>query len=157
MLQRTHRLASMAVAFVGLFGVPAAQAQEAQLSQTDFYAVGQQFAYCSAHWAFAAEVARANGLEDAAIGFEGMERGWSLAGAILLVDGLHPSRQTEVEAIFGNMKQIGIERLRAEREVARANGDTGYDARSGDRFQEECGHLSDIQKAIIRELRSGPA
>ena len=86
-----------------------------------------------------------------------MERGWSLAGAILLVDGLHPSRQTEVEEIFGNMKQIGIERLRAEREVARANGDTGYDARSGDRFQEECGHLSDIQKAIIRELRSGPA
>lgn len=131
-------------------------AQDAPSSRTDFYRVGEEFAGCAAHFAFAAEVARGNGMEDAATAFAGMERGWSLAGMLLLVEGLDPSRQTEAEELFSNMKQIAVNQLKAEREIAIANGVTGYDAASGDRFTEQCGRRIELQQSIIRELRSGP-
>ena len=132
-------------------------AQETPTSRADYYSVGQEFAGCAAHFAFATEVAQGNGMDDAATAFAGMERGWSLAGMLLLVEGLDPSRQTEAEELFGNMKQIGLERLKAEREVALASGVEGYDAASGERFTEQCGEWIELQQSIIRELRSGPA
>lgn len=131
-------------------------AQEAPTSRIDFYRVGEEFAGCTAHFAFATEVARGNGMDAAATAFAGMERGWSLAGMLLLVEGLDPSRQTEAEELFGNMKQIAVDHLRAEREVALANGVAGYDAASGERFTEQCGHWIELQQSIIIELRSGP-
>ncbi|RYG89108.1 MAG: hypothetical protein EON59_02180 [Alphaproteobacteria bacterium] len=132
-------------------------AQDAPTSRADYYSVSQEFAGCAAHFAFAMEVAQGNGMEDTATAFAGMERGWSLAGMLLLVEGLDPSRQTDAEELFGNMKQIGLERLKAEREVALASGVEGYDAASGERFTEQCGDWIELQQSIIRELRSGPA
>lgn len=131
-------------------------AQEFPTSQSEFYAVGETFAHCSGHFAFAAEVARSNSLVDTAVSFEGMERGWRVAGMIFLVEGLDASRQTEVETLFGTMQQIEVERLRAEREVAQAIGDASYDALSGERFMVLCGPWIELQQATIRALRSGP-
>ena len=131
-------------------------AQEFPTSESEFYAVGETFAQCSGHFAFAAEVARKNGLADTAVSFEGMERGWTVAGVAIQVEGLDASRQAEVETLFGNMQQIEVERLRAEREVARATGDASYDALAGERFLRLCGPWIELQQAIIRALRSGP-
>lgn len=130
--------------------------QGPQMSRADFYEIGQEFAHCSAHFRFGAEIARRSGLEDAATAIEGMERGWTLAGMLFLVEGLDPSRQTEVESTFENLKLVEVDRLKAEREVAQARGDTGYDAAAGDRFNEQCGEYVDLQQNVIRELRSGP-
>lgn len=132
------------------------QAQEPPMSRVDYYEIGQEFAHCSAHFRFGAEIARRNGMEDAATAIEGMERGWTVAGLFFLVEGLDPSRQTEAETVFENLKLIEVDRLKAEREVARARGDENYDAASGDRFAEQCGHWVELQHSIIRELRSGP-
>jgi hypothetical protein len=125
-------------------------------TQAEFYEVGQAFAHCSGHWAYAAELADRNGLTAAATSLEGMERGWTLAGMMFLIEGLDPSRQTEVESLFENMKQIEVERLRAERELANARGDTDYPGRSGDRFAAQCGRWINLQRTMIQAMRSGP-
>jgi len=146
------QLAAIAIAVsVGL-----APAQEAPQSRADYFRVGEEFAQCSAHFRFATEIARRNGLEDTAVAFEGMERGWTVAGLFFLVEGLDPSRQAEAEATFENIKLIAVDRLKAEREVALARGDQTYDENSGDRFVEQCGGWIELQHSIIRELRSGP-
>jgi hypothetical protein len=151
------RIGTLAMAAMGAcLHATSIAAQEAPASRIDFYRVGEEFAGCTAHFAFATEVARGNGMDAAATAFAGMERGWSLAGMLLLVEGLDPSRQTEAEELFGNMKQIAVDHLRAEREVALANGVAGYDAASGERFIEQCGHWIELQQSIIIELRSGP-
>lgn len=152
------RIRTMATVAAGasLFATGLA-AQDAPTSRADYYSVGQEFAGCAAHFAFATEVAQGSGMDDAATAFAGMERGWSLAGMLLLVEGLDPSRQTEAEELFGSMKQIGLDRLKAEREVALATGVEGYDVAAGERFTEQCGEWIELQQSIIRELRSGPA
>ncbi|MCA3717381.1 MAG: hypothetical protein IM674_03910 [Brevundimonas sp.] len=152
---------SAGMAFIGLLASaapPPVQEPSAAFPDTpaEFYDVGQAFAHCSGHWAYAAELANRNGLTAAATSLEGMERGWTLAGMTFLVEGLDPSRQTEVETLFENMKQIEVERLRAEREIADARGDTDFPSRSGERFEAQCGRWIELQRAMIQAMRSGP-
>ena len=82
-----------------------------------------------------------------------MERGWKLAGMFLLVDGLDESRQLEVEDIFENFQAIKVDQIKAHREMAEARG-TVFDPAA--EFQAECSDWSDMQKAIIQAMRSGP-
>lgn len=144
---------AIAVIAAGLFA-PAAHAQ-AQFPQTqsEHYQAGQQFASCSAYFRYGAGLARANGLDDSAVAIEGMERGWKVAGMFLLVDGLDESRQADVEDIFDNFQAIKVEQIRAHREMAEAQGAVFDPAAE---FQAECSEWSDMQKAIIQALRSGP-
>ena len=98
-------------------------------------------------------MARANGLEESAVAIEGMERGWKVAGMLLLVDGLDESRQADVEDIFENFQEIKIDQIKGNREMAEASGVTFDPAAE---FQAECGEWSDMQRAIIQAMRSGP-
>ena len=130
-------------------------AQEFPTTPAEHYQVGQTFASCAGYFAYGAEIARSAGLEDSAVAIEGMERGWSLAGMFILVDGLDPSRQTETEETFGNMKLIKVEQLRAQREMAGATGNDDPEAWIAD-YQAECGPWLDMQKAIIQAMRTAP-
>ena len=133
----------------------AAHAQAAfPQSRSELYQAGQQFASCSAYFRYGAIVARANGLEDSAVAIEGMERGWKVAGLLLLVEGLDESRQMQVEDIFGNFQAIKLDEIKANREIAEARGET-FDPAAD--YQSECGEWSEMQKAIIQAMRSGPS
>lgn len=139
----------------GIMAISApAVAQEFPTTPAEHYQVGQTFASCAGYFAYGAEVARSAGLEDSAVAIEGMDRGWSLAGMFILVDGLDPSRQTETEETFANMKMIKVEQLRAQREMARAMGRDDPQEWMAD-YQAECGPWLDMQKAIIQAMRSG--
>lgn len=140
-----------------LCGSSSANAQELPSTREGFYELGQQFAYCSAHYAFAAEVAQSNGLVDVATAFEGVERGWTVSGLLFLTEGLAPSRQTEAQDLFETLKSVRVQGLRAERELARTRGDLDYDGQAGQRFEAECGQWVELQQAVIREMRSGHA
>lgn len=98
-------------------------------------------------------MARANGLDESAVAIEGMERGWKVVGMFLLVDGLDESRQPQVEDIFDNFQAIKVEQIRAHREMAETQ-DAVFDPAA--EFQAECSDWSDMQKAIIQAMRSGP-
>jgi len=148
-------LRTIAIALAGaILGAPPAYAQAAfPQSQSEHYQAGQQFASCSAYFRYGAGLARANGLEDSAVAIEGMERGWMVAGMFLLVDGLDESRQTDVEDIFENFQAIKLDQIKGNREMAEASG-VAFDPAA--EFQAECGEWSDMQKAIIQAMRSGP-
>lgn len=123
-------------------------------TQSEHYQAGQQFANCSAYFHFGADLARRNGMEDSAVAIEGMERGWEVAGMFLLVDGLDESRQTELESTFETLQAIKLDQIKGEREMAEASGIV-FDPAAA--YQAECGEWSDMQKAIIQAMRSGPA
>lgn len=132
----------------------AAHAQPAfPKTQSDHYKVGQKFASCSAYFHYGASVARANGLEDSAVAFEGMERGWKVTGMFLLIDGLDESRQMQVEEIFDTFQAIKIDQIKASREITEARGAV-FDPDPS--YQAECDEWSDMRKAIIQAMRSGP-
>lgn len=131
---------------------PPVNAQAMPTTTTEFYQTGERFAHCSAHFAFAAEVARQNAHPDSAEAFDGMERGWRVAGLFLLVGGLDPSRQIEVQDTFANLQRSKIEQLRAWREVE----PDSYSAVMVDEFQAECAPWSGLQQSIIAAMRSGP-
>jgi hypothetical protein len=120
-------------------------------TSVDFYKAGERFAQCSAHFAFAARIARENNLPDNATAFEGMERGWRVAGLVLLAQGLDPSRSTEVEATFGNMQAIKIDQIKAWREL----DPEGYSKTVLDEYEAKCLPWSELQKSIIAALRRG--
>ena len=122
-------------------------------TQSDHYQVGQKFAFCSAYYGYAASLARANGLPDSAVAFEDMERGWKVAGIFLLLGGLDETRRSQVAEIFGNLQAIKLTQIRAKREIVEARGDP-FDPATD--YQAECGEWSDLRKAIIQALRSGP-
>lgn len=145
---------SLIIAAIMAISAPAV-AQEFPTTPAEHYQVGQTFASCAGFFTYGAEVARSAGLEDSAVAIEGMERGWSLAGMFILVDGLDPSRQTETEETFGNMKLIKVEQLRAQREMGRATGNDDPEAWIA-AYQAECGPWLDLQKAIIQAMRSAP-
>jgi|GEM_PF-2313219 len=148
-------LRRIAIALGGTVMFASAAHSQAALPQTpsEHYQVGQQFASCSAYFRYGANLARANGLEDSAVAIEGMERGWKVAGMLLLVDGLDQTRQLEVVDIFENFQAIKMDQIKASREMAEARG-AEFDPAAD--YQAECGELSDMQKAIIQAMRSGP-
>lgn len=123
-------------------------------TQSEQYQTGQKFASCSAYFHYGASLARANGLEDSAVAIEGMERGWEVAGTFLLVGGLDEGRQTQVQDIFENLQAIKVDQIKGAREIADARG-VAFDP--AEEFQTECGDWTDMQKAIIQAMRSGPA
>lgn len=144
---------AIALTVAGFFA-PTAHAQAAfPQTPSEHYQAGQQFASCSAYFHYGASLARSNGFEDSAVAIEGMERGWKVAGMFLLVDGLDETRQPEVEDIFENFQAIKVDQIKAYREMAEARG-TVFDPAA--EFQIECGDWSDMQKAIIQAMRSGP-
>ncbi len=121
-------------------------------TQGEYYQAGQQFASCSAYFHYGASLARANGLEDSAVAIEGMERGWMVAGMLLLIEGLDEPRQTQSQEIFENFQAIKLDQIKAHREMDEARGAL-FDPASA--YQAECGEWSDMQKAIIQVMRSG--
>ena len=129
----------------------AALAQEMPTTPAGFYKAGERFAHCSAHFSFAANLARQNELPDSATAFEGMERGWRVAGLILLTEGLDTSRQTEAEGIFATLQQVKMDQVKAWREV----DPDGYSKSVTADFDQQCAPWVDLQKAIIAALRSG--
>lgn len=154
----TRPLLSVAAFVVGLGLASGASSQEPTFptTQREFYQAGQQFAYCSAYFHYGAGIARNRGLNDSAVAIEGMERGWSLAGLLLLTEGLDESRQTEAETTFETMKQIKLDQIKGRREMGQVNGGDDYVQEWMSDYQEECGPWSDMQKAIIQAMRSGP-
>ena len=83
---RTWALAGAIVVAIGM--ASAAAGQEMPTTQSGFYRAGERFAQCSAHFAFAAEMAHNTGLAESAEAFEGMERGWRITGMMLLEEGM---------------------------------------------------------------------
>lgn len=126
-------------------------AQEMPTTQAGFYQAGQTFAHCSAHFRFAAEVARGNSLADNATAFEGMERGWRLAGLPLLTEGLDPSRQIQVQQVFADLQANKIDQFRAWRELEPQT----YSQRMLREYEAACGPWAELQKSIIAAMRSG--
>ena len=122
-------------------------------TRSEHYQAGQKFASCSAYFRYGASVARANGLEDSAVAIEGMERGWKVAGMLLLVEGLDETRQLEAEHIFETFQAIKVDQIKANREMAETQGAL-FDPAAD--YQAECGDWLDMQKAIIQAMRSGP-
>ena len=159
-----HRLSarplwSAVVLIIGLglaSGASVARSQDFPSTQSEFYLAGQRFAYCSAYFNYGAGLARDRGLEDSVVALEGLERGWSVAGMFLLVEGLDPSRQIEVQATFETMKQIKLDQIKGRREIGQRNGGDDYVQEWVSDYQEECGRWSNLQKAIIQAMRSGP-
>ncbi|WP_425985827.1 hypothetical protein [Brevundimonas sp. TWP1-2-1b1] len=145
---------SLIIAAIMAISAPAV-AQEFPTTPAEHYEVGQTFANCSAYFNYGAGVARSAGLEDSAVAIEGMERGWTLAGMFILLDGLDLSRQTETQETFLNMQQIKVDQLKAQREMGRATGNDDPEAWIA-AYQAECGPWLDLQKAIIQAMRSAP-
>lgn len=143
-----HAICGLAVA-VSAFG---AAAQEMPKSRVEFYQAGERFAHCSAHFAFGARIARESGFPDNATAFEGMERGWRVAGLVLLAEGLDPSRQTQTQQIFANLQAIKIDHFKAMREL----DPQGYSKTILDEYQLKCAPWADLQKSLIAAMRSGP-
>jgi hypothetical protein len=148
-------LRTIAIALVGAcIGCASAHAQAAfPKTQSEHYQAGQKFASCSAYFQYGASLARANHFENSASAIEDMERGWKLAGLMLLVEGLDETRQAQAEATFENFQAIKIAQLKAGREIAEAQGKVFDPAAE---FQSECGEWIVMQKTIIQSLRSGP-
>lgn len=143
--------ACLSLLLVGLI-TPAANAQGMPTTTAGFYRAGERFAQCSAHFAFGAQIARNNGLPDNATAFEGMERGWRLAGLVLLAEGLDPSRQADTQEMFANLQTIEIDQLKASRELFSEH----YSKMMVEEYQAKCLPWADLQKSIIAAMRSGP-
>lgn len=153
MSDRLQRVARCAIAILGL-SAPAieASAQEMPRTQLEFYRAGERFAQCSAHFAFGAKIARDSGLPENANALEGMERGWRVAGLLLLTEGLDPSRQPQTQETFANFQAIKIDHFKAMREL----DPLGYSKAMLDDYQRDCAPWAELQKSIIAGMRSGP-
>jgi hypothetical protein len=136
---------SVAMATAGSDG----RAGDMPSTPTGFYQAGETFAQCSAHFAFAAEAARDVGLTDTATALEDLERGWALAGGVLLWLGLTESRRPGVEQLFADLEGAKVAQFRSWRELE----PQGYSQRMTSLFQSECAPWVDLQEAIIAGLR----
>lgn len=136
-----------------LLSATAAVGQEMPQTPGEFYRAGERFAHCSAHFAFASRIAREQGLPDNAVAFEGMERGWRLAGLILLTEGLDPVRQPQVQDLFANLQSAKLDQIKAWREL----GPQTYSKTMLDEFQANCAPWTNLQKSIIAAMRGAAA
>ena len=128
---------------------PGAVGQEMPRTLGEFYRAGERFAHCSAHFAFMAPIAREQGLPDNAVAFEGMERGWRLAGLMLLIEGLDSVRQPQVQDLFANLQSAKLDQIKAWRELEPQT----YSKTMLDDLQANCGPWTDLQKSIIAAMR----
>lgn len=141
-------------AFLGALAIfSTAAAQEMPKTAAEFYRTGERFAHCSAHFAFAAKIAREQGLNDNANAFEGMERGWRLAGLLLLTEGLDGSRQPQVQQAFADLQAVQVDQIKAWRELEPRT----YSEKMLDEFELQCRPWSDLQKSIIAAMRGARA
>ena len=147
---RFARLAGTALIFLW---APGAVGQEMPRTPGEFYRAGERFAHCSAHFAFTARIAREQGLPDNAVAFEGMERGWRLAGLMLLTEGLDPVRQPQVQDLFANLQSAKLDQIKAWRELEPQT----YSKTMLDDFQANCAPWTDLQKSIIAAMRGAAA
>ncbi|WP_395443603.1 hypothetical protein [Caulobacter sp. UC70_42] len=138
-----------------LLGASGAQAQPPNATapppQTpaQFYQAGEAFARCSATFAYAALLAKRQGMEDSAKAFEGMERGWRLTGLILLTQGLVEQRQLEALSLFDTLQAIKVDQMKAQRE---ADPD-GFVAWSQQDYKSNCDQWFDLRVNMIRVMR----
>ncbi len=122
-------------------------AQEFPESKAEFYKTGEVFAHCGAHFGFAAEVARSNGLPDTAKVFEGVERGWKLGGLFLLAGGLEA--HADSETLFKNMAEVKFDQFRSLRELYPDD----FSARMLTEFEADCAPWVPLQKNLIAAFR----
>jgi hypothetical protein len=149
-LERTAMGIASIVLAVAMGGAgPATGVGDMPSTPTGFYEAGQTFANCSAHFAFAAEVSRDLGIQDTATALEDKERGWHLAGLVLLFLGLTEDRQSDAEQLLGDMEAAQVSQFRAWREVE----PRGYSQRMTDLFQDKCEPWVDLQERLISAMR----
>lgn len=127
-----------------------AVSQDFPRTRSEFYEVGERFAHCSAYFAHAASAAERAGLSESANAFSGMERGWALAGTLLLTEGVDETRQTDVQVLFGTLQHNKLDQIRAQQELGQSADE------SAQAYQRECGPWTDMQKSIIQAMRAGP-
>ncbi|MDQ0319692.1 hypothetical protein QO002_001830 [Pararhizobium capsulatum DSM 1112] len=141
----------MLIAAAGIAGSAHAQEQGDPFTPQQHYEIGQALIQCSAYFRMGADAARRAGLTQNVTAFEDNERGWKLVGVVMLVDGLTPDRQPHTEEIAKTMSDIKLADLMAKREL---HGES-FAQISTDQFTQECGPLRELQKAMVRSLRSG--
>lgn len=146
-------MGSVALAIVLLAASPASAASgQMPKSPSEYYAAGETFAHCSAHFTFAGDLARSQGMSESATAFDDMARGWRLAGLFLLVGGVESGREATVEQLFDDLAATQMGQLRAVREMHPG----GYSTLVTAKFQDECGPWTELQKSIIAAMRRTP-
>ncbi len=138
--------------FALLVGATPALADDADpFTPAQHYEIGQKLIHCSAYFRMGAETARRVGMTHNVTAFEDNERGWSLAGMFMLVDGLSLDRQTETKTIAKNMSDSKLTDLMARKELY---GDSAGEEFAS-LFAQECQPLRELQKTLVRVMRAG--
>ena len=138
--------------FALLMGATPALADDGDpFTPAQHYEIGQKLIQCSAYFRMGAEAARRVGMTHNVTAFEDNERGWSLAGMFMLVDGLSPDRQTETKSIAKTMADIKLTDLMARKELYGDSAGQQFAAQ----FAQECEPLRELQKALVRVMRGG--
>jgi len=117
-------------------------------SPEGYYALGQEFANCSAHQALTAFVAGRAGSPDATTLAEGRARGWKFAGMVFLAEGLDPSRRSQTERTFDSLVQVKLNELKSRYDV---DADAPKEAIPKE-YARECAPLVPMQEMVIEMM-----
>ena len=131
----------------------AAQAQpivEMPKDPAGYYAMGQRFATCAAHFGFRADMARDFNAPETATQSENYARGWKFAGMMFLAQGMDPSRVMETERTFDAMVEGKVGELKSRVELGASGKEIADD------FVTNCEPLVATQEKLIEMMRRGP-
>ena len=115
-----------------------------------YYALGQRFATCAAHFGIRAEMAREFNAPETATQSEGYARGWKSAGLMFLAQGMDISRAWEAERTFDVLVEVKLGELKSRVEL----GASGKEI--ADEYGTECVPLVPTQEKLIEMMRRGP-
>jgi hypothetical protein len=125
-----------------------ATVQSLPSTQQGYYALGQEFANCSAHQALAAFVAGRSGLADTTTMAKDRARGWKFAGMVFLAEGLDPTDRPQTEQTFDGMVRLKLEELKIRYDV---EGDEPKVAIPKE-YAQVCSPLVPMQQMVIEMM-----